>query len=115
GAVGCIIYSDPADDGFRRGNTYPQGGWRNQWGVQRGSVMNMTIHPGGPLTPGHAATKDAKRLPISKSRVIKNIPVLPIAWADAKPLLAALGGPVAPGSWQGALPFTYHIGPGKTK
>ncbi|MGH8162448.1 MAG: transferrin receptor-like dimerization domain-containing protein [Gammaproteobacteria bacterium] len=115
GAIGCIIYSDPYDDGYRRGNTYPEGGWRDQWGAQRGSVMNMTIHPGGPLTPGYAATKNAKRLPISKSRVIKKIPVLPIAWADAKPLLAAIGGPVAPSGWQGALPFTYHIGPGPAK
>ncbi len=115
GAVGCIIYSDPYDDGYRRGNTYPEGGWRDRWGAQRGSVMNMTIHPGDPLTPGYAATKNAKRLPISKSRVIKKIPVLPIAWADAEPLLKALGGPVAPSSWQGALPITYHLGPGPAK
>lgn len=115
GALACIIYSDPEDDGYRRGETYPEGGWRDKWGVQRGSVMNMTIHPGGPLTPGYAATENAKRLPRSKSRVIKNIPVLPISWADAKPLLKALGGPVAPSRWQGALAFTYHIGPGPAK
>jgi N-acetylated-alpha-linked acidic dipeptidase len=115
GAVGCIIYSDPADDGYRRGNTYPEGGWRNRWGTQRGSVMNMTIYPGDPLTPGRPATKSAKRLSIQNSPVIKKIPVLPIAWADAKPLLKALGGPTVPANWQGALPFTYHFGPGKTK
>ncbi len=115
GAVGCIIYSDPYDDGYRRGNTYPQGGWRNQWGTQRGSVVNMTIYPGDPLTPGYASTKNAKRLSISKSPVIKKIPVLPIAWADAKPLLKALGGSSVPSAWQGALPFTYHFGPGPAK
>ncbi|MDN5864873.1 MAG: M28 family peptidase, partial [Gammaproteobacteria bacterium] len=115
GAVGCIIYSDPRDDGFRRGETYPGGGWRDEWSVQRGSVVNTTIYAGDPLTPGVAATENAKRLSIEASPVIKKIPVLPISWADAKPLLAALGGPVAPSAWQGALPITYHIGPGPAK
>jgi N-acetylated-alpha-linked acidic dipeptidase len=115
GAVGCIIYSDPKDDGYRVGDTYPKGSWRPPAGVQRGSVMNMTIHPGGPLTPGIGADKNAHRLPRDSSKVIKKIPVLPISYKDAKPLLAAMGGPVAPRSWQGALPVTYHIGPGPAK
>lgn len=110
GAVGCIIYSDPEDDGYRVGDTYPEGSWRPALGVQRGSVMNMTIHPGGPLTPGVGADEDAKRIPRNKSKVIKDIPILPISYKDAQPLLAALEGPVAPRSWQGALPITYHIG-----
>ncbi|HET6725713.1 MAG TPA: transferrin receptor-like dimerization domain-containing protein [Gammaproteobacteria bacterium] len=115
GAIGCILYSDPRDDGYRRGNVYPKGGWRDRWGVQRGSVENMTIYPGGPLTPGIGATADAKRLPRSKSPVIKKIPVLPISYADALPLLKALGGESVPDDWQGALPITYHFGPGPAK
>lgn len=110
GAVGCIIYSDPEDDGYRVGDTYPDGSWRPPLGVQRGSVMNMTVHPGGPLTPGVGADEDAERMPRHESEVIKDIPVLPISYQDAKPLLAALEGPIAPRSWQGALPITYHIG-----
>ncbi|HET7674537.1 MAG TPA: PA domain-containing protein, partial [Gammaproteobacteria bacterium] len=115
GAIGCIIYSDPRDDGFRRGNAFPKGGWRDEWGVQRGSVENMTIYPGDPLTPGVGATANAKRMARSESPVIKKIPVLPISYADALPLLKALGGPVVPDDWQGALPITYHFGPGPAK
>ncbi len=115
GAVGCIIYSDPKDDGYRQGDTYPKGSWRPPLGVQRGSVMNMTIHPGGPLTPGVGATKNAHRISRDSSKVIKKIPVLPISYEDAKPLLAAMNGPVAPNSWQGALPITYHLGAGPAK
>ena len=112
GASGCIIYSDPYDDGYFRGDVYPKGGWRPSEGVQRGSVLDMTVYPGDPLTPGVGATKDAKRLEVSQARTILKIPVLPISYADAQPLLAALGGPVAPKSWRGALPLTYHLGPG---
>ncbi len=108
GAVGCIIYSDPHDDGYRRGNVFPKGGWRDRWSVQRGSVM-MT--DGDPLTPGHASVPGARRIPRQDAIGIKKIPVLPISYADASPLLKALGGRVAPPGWQGALPFTYHIGP----
>jgi N-acetylated-alpha-linked acidic dipeptidase len=115
GAVGCIIYSDPKDDGYRRGDTYPEGSWRPPAGVQRGSVMNMTIHPGGPLTPDVGAVPNAHRIPRDSSKVLKKIPVLPISYKDAKPLLKAMGGPVAPRSWQGALPVTYHMGPGPAK
>jgi N-acetylated-alpha-linked acidic dipeptidase len=115
GAVGCIIYSDPKDDGYARGDVYPQGPWRPKDGVQRGSVMDMPLYPGDPLTPGVGATKDAKRLPVSEAPTITKIPVLPISYGDAQPLLAALRGPVAPAEWRGGLGITYHIGPGPAK
>jgi N-acetylated-alpha-linked acidic dipeptidase len=112
GALGCIIYSDPQNDGYTPGDVYPQGGWRPPEGVQRGSVQDMTLYSGDPLTPGVGATKGAKRLPLEKARTILKIPVLPISYADAQPLLAALQGPVVPPAWRGALPITYHFGPG---
>lgn len=115
GAIGCIIYSDPRDDGYGAGDAYPKGAFRPADGVQRGSVMDMPIYPGDPLTPGVAATKDAKRLPIAEARTILKIPVLPMSYADAQPLLAALAGPVVPGTWRGSLPLTYHFGPGPAK
>lgn len=115
GAVGCIIYSDPHDDGYAQGDVYPRGGTRPPEGVQRGSVEDMTLYAGDPLTPGVGATKDAHRLPISAAKTILKIPVLPISYADAQPLLAALRGPVAPPGWRGSLPLTYHIGPGPAK
>ena len=115
GAIGCIIYSDPADDGYFQGDVYPKGAFRNEHGVQRGSVMDMPIYPGDPLTPGMGATKEAKRSDRLQAPSLLKIPVLPISYHDAAPLLEALEGPVAPGSWRGGLPFTYHIGPGKTK
>ncbi len=111
GAIGCIIYSDPKGDGFYKGDDYPSGGWRPRDGVQRGSVMD-TDYPGDPLTPGVAATAQAKRLSIKEAKTITKIPVLPISYADALPLLSALKGPVAPDAWRGALAITYHIGPG---
>jgi N-acetylated-alpha-linked acidic dipeptidase len=114
GAIGCIIYSDPRGDGYFQGDEYPRGGWRPSEGVQRGSVMD-TDYPGDPLTPGVGATIDAKRLPISEAKTITKIPVLPISWADAQPLLKALDGPVAPNEWRGALGQTYHIGPGPAR
>jgi N-acetylated-alpha-linked acidic dipeptidase len=115
GAIGCIIYSDPADDGYAIGDTYPSGGYRPKDGVQRGSVMDMPVYPGDPLTPDVGATKDAKRLDIKDAVTIMKIPVLPISWEDALPLLEALKGEVAPGGWRGALPITYHIGPSVDK
>ena len=111
GAIGCIIYSDPRNDGFFHGDDYPNGGWRPKEGVQRGSVMD-TDYPGDPLTPEIGATKDAKRLEIKDAKTITRIPVLPISYADAQPLLEALRGPVAPEAWRGGLPITYHVGPG---
>ena len=114
GAIGCIIYSDPKDDGYFRGDDYPKGGWRPRDGVQRGSVMD-TDYPGDPLTPGVGATADAKRLDIKDAKTITKIPVLPISYGDALPLLSALQGQVAPEAWRGALPITYHVGPGPAK
>jgi N-acetylated-alpha-linked acidic dipeptidase len=115
GAVGCLIYSDPREDGYTHGDVYPQGPWRPRDGVQRGSVMDMPLYPGDPLTPGVGATKNAKRLPVSEAPTITKIPVLPISYGDAQPLLAALGGRVAPLDWRGGLGITYHIGPGPAK
>ena len=115
GAIGCIIYSDPADDGFFQGDVYPKGAFRNDYGVQRGSVIDMSAYPGDPLTPGTGATKDARRLDRLHAPSLLKIPVLPISYHDAAPLLEALDGPVAPAGWHGGLAFAYHIGPGKAK
>ncbi len=115
GAIGCLIYSDPQDDGYVRGDVYPKGAFKNKTGVQRGSVMDMPTYPGDVLTPGYGATKDAKRLDRKDAPTITKIPVLPISYEDAQPLLEALDGQVAPTSWKGGLPITYHIGPGPAK
>jgi N-acetylated-alpha-linked acidic dipeptidase len=115
GAVGCLIYSDPHEDGFVQGETFPKGAWRPKDGVQRGSVADMPFYPGDPLTPGVGATKDAKRLKIEDAATITKIPVLPISYADAQPLLEALTGRVAPPEWRGGLGITYHVGPGAAK
>ena len=112
GAVGCLIYSDPRDDGYGAGDAYPKGGYRPKDAVQRGSVQDLTQYSGDPLTPGVGAVPGAKRLAIKDATTILKIPVLPISYADAQPLLAALGGRVAPPSWRGGLPLTYHVGPG---
>jgi len=114
GAVGCVIYSDPEGDGYFKGDDYPSGGWRPREGVQRGSVMD-TDYPGDPLTPGIGATADAKRLSIQEAKTIIKIPVLPVSYGDALPLLSALKGPIAPDDWRGALALTYHVGPGPAK
>ncbi len=113
GAVGCIIYSDPRNDGYFQGDVYPKGAWRSEHGVQRGSVMDMPLYPGDPLTKGIGATKDAKRVAIKDAETLTKIPVLPISYADALPLIKNLDGAVVPESWRGALPVTYHFG-GKT-
>lgn len=115
GAIGCIIYSDPKDDGYFQGDVYPKGPFRPAMGAQRGSVMDMPIYPGDPLTPGIGATKDAKRLDRKDATNLLKIPVIPISYADALPLLESLEGPVVPDAWKGALPITYHAGPSKNK
>ncbi|MDQ2980633.1 MAG: M28 family peptidase, partial [Acidobacteriota bacterium] len=112
GAIGCLIYSDPRDDGFFEGEVYPAGAWRPEQGVQRGSVADMPQFPGDPLTPGIGATREARRLNRKDAPTLTKIPVLPISYADARPLLAALGGPVAPTEWRGSLGQTYRVGPG---
>jgi N-acetylated-alpha-linked acidic dipeptidase len=115
GALGCIIYSDPRDDGYFQGDVYAEGAWRPGAGVQRGSVMDMPIHPGDPLTPGWGAEPGGRRLDRAESRTLLKIPVLPISYDDVLPLLRNLKGAVAPESWRGALPVTYHVGPGPAK
>src|ERR1017187_1296953 len=115
GAVGCIIYSDPHEDGYYKGDVYPKGAYRPAGGAQRGSVLDIAQFPGDPLSPGFASVPGVKRLPLSEARTLMKIPVLPISYEDARPLLENLGGPVAPELWRGALPLTYHIGPGGAK
>jgi N-acetylated-alpha-linked acidic dipeptidase len=112
GAVGCIIFSDPRDDGYSAEVPYPDGPARPPQGIQRGSVADMVLFPGDPLTPGVGATKDAKRLSIAEAPTILKIPAVPISYADAQALLKSLGGPIAPGGWRGGLPITYRVGPG---
>ncbi len=115
GAAGVIIYSDPSDDGWSRGDKYPAGPWRPDTGVQRGSVGYMFEFPGDPTTPGVASTADAQRIPPEKSAQMAKIPVTPISYHDAWPILQHLAGPDSPREWQGALPFTYHVGPGPAR
>jgi len=116
GAIGCLIYSEPQDDGYTRDVVFPQGPMRNPDGVQRGSVMDFaSASPGDPLTPGVGATADAKRLSLKEAKSLSKIPVLPISYGDAQPLLAALKGPMAPDEWRGTLPIPYHVGPGPAK
>lgn len=115
GAVGCLIYSDPDDDGYHAGDVYPKGPMRPRDGVQRGSVLDMPLYAGDPLTPGIGATEGATRLTRDQAQTITKIPVLPISYGDAQPLLEALDGIVAPRAWQGGLPITYHIGAGAAK
>ena len=116
GALGCLIYSDPADDGYSQGEVFPEGADGPRDGVQRGSVMDFSSSStGDPLTPGVGATADAKRLPLKDAPSIQKIPVLPISYGNAQPLLEAMKGPMAPGEWRGALPIPYHVGPGRQK
>jgi len=115
GAIGCLIYSDPRDDGYAGGDVFPNGPMRPAQGVQRGSVADMPTYPGDPLTPGVGATKSVKRLSVAEAPTITKIPVLPISYGDAQPLLAALGGPLAPNAWRGGLPVTYRLGVGPAR
>jgi len=115
GAVGCLIYSDPKDDGYWVNDVFPQGPTRPKDGVQRGSVVDMPLYPGDPLTPGVGAVPGAKRLPLDQAATLVKIPVLPISYADAQPLLSALRGPLAPAEWRGGLPITYHVGSGPAR
>jgi len=115
GAIGCIIYSDPKDDGYAQGDVFPAGPMRNENGVQRGSVLDMPTYPGDPLTPGVGAKGKVNRLAIKDAPTITKIPVLPISYGDAKPLLAALTGPMAPESFRGGLAIPYRLGPGPAR
>ena len=115
GAIGLILYSDPADDGYMKGDVYPRGPWRSSDAIQRGTVKYIFQRAGDPLTPGWASTKGAYRIPITEATDLPQIPVAPLAYRDAEPLLKALAGPNVPKGWQGGLPFAYHIGPGLAK
>ena len=115
GAIGALIYSDPADDGYGQGDPYPRGPFKHETGVQRGSVMDLPLRPGDILTPYAGAKEGTPRLPLEEVETLTPIPVLPISYADATPLLKALGGEVAPTSWFGQLPFAYHLGPGPAR
>ncbi len=118
GAAGVIIYSDPIDDGYFKGDKYPDGPWRPDSGVQRGSILYMFKYPGDPTTPGIAATAalpDSQRTPPEKAANMPHIPTTPLCYADARPILENLGGPLTPRPWQGALPFAYHLGPGPVR
>ena len=114
GATACLIYSDPHEDGYFEGDVFPKGPMRPQEGVQRGSVLDMTLYPGDPLSPGWASESGSKRLPISEAKTLMRIPVLPISYEDAQPIFAQLTGPVVPRDWRGSLPLTYHAGPGSS-
>ncbi len=112
GAVGCIVYSDPADDGYGAGDAYPKGAFRPERGLQRGSIQDLPVRPGDPLTPDYGSVEGAPRIARADAETILKIPAVPISWGDAQVFLRALGGPVAPKSWRGALPITYHVGGG---
>jgi len=115
GAIGLIIYSDPMDDGYMKGDVYPRGPWRPEGAVQRGSIYYMFEYPGDPLTPGYPATKEAKRIAPEQAKSLPRIPTMPISYKIAKEILENLSGPNVPEGWQGGLPFAYHIGPGPAK
>jgi N-acetylated-alpha-linked acidic dipeptidase len=115
GAVACLIYSDPHEDGYFEGDVFPKGPMRPAEGVQRGSVLDMPLYPGDPLSPGWASEKGSKRLSLAEAKSLMKIPVLPISYEDAQPILEQLTGPLSPRDWRGALPFTYHVGPGATR
>jgi N-acetylated-alpha-linked acidic dipeptidase len=115
GAVACLIYSDPHEDGYFHGDIYPKGPMRPPFGVQRGSVMDMPVYPGDPLTPGVGATANARRLPMNEVKTLTRIPVMPISYEDAEPLLKNLAGDVVPDAWRGSMPLPYHVGPGPAK
>ena len=115
GLKALIIYSDPADDGYRKGLTYPDGPWGPESHIQRGSITYDFIVPGDPLTPGWASVEGARRIPVEEARSVPDMITVPLSYRDARPLLESLGGPVAPQAWQGALPFTYRVGPGAAR
>ncbi len=115
GAIGCLIYSDPRDDGYFRDAVYPEGPMRPADGVQRGSVMDMPVYPGDPQTPGVGAVPGVKLIPLDQVQTITKIPVMPISYADATPFLKALNGETVPLDWHGGLPIAYHTGPSTLK
>jgi N-acetylated-alpha-linked acidic dipeptidase len=115
GAIACLIYSDPHEDGYFEGEVYPNGPMRPQDGVQRGSVLDMPLYPGDPLSPGWPSENGSRRLPLAEAKSLPSIPVLPLSYGDAQPILEQLTGPLVPREWRGALAITYHAGPGPTR
>jgi N-acetylated-alpha-linked acidic dipeptidase len=115
GVKALIIYSDPMEDGYRKGEVYPHGPWGSESHIQRGAITYDFIVPGDPLTPGWASVEGARRIDRAEARSVPGIIAVPLSWRDARPILEALAGPVAPHSWQGGLPITYHVGPGPAK
>ena len=115
GAVGVLLYSEPDDDGYRKGDVYPKGPYRPRTGVQRGSIMFISHLVGDPLTPGWAATKGARRLRREECAWLPKIPCMPISWGNAHRIFAAMGGHNVSTAWQGGCPTTYHTGPGPVK
>ena len=114
-AAGLIIYSDPEDDGYMKGDIYPYGPMRPEQAIQRGSLLYIFRYPGDPLTPGYAASKSARRLKPEEATSLTNVPTLPISYGEAEKILKCLAGPEVPDDWQGGLPFRYHVGPGPAK
>ncbi|GAB4355827.1 MAG: transferrin receptor-like dimerization domain-containing protein [Bryobacter sp.] len=112
GAIGCIVYSDPRDDGYWHGFVYPKGPFRPRTGVQRGSVMDLPLHPGDPLTPGKPSIPGTPRLKLEQAATLTKIPVMPVSWEDAKLIIDQMNGPMAPPDWRGSVPSPYHLGPG---
>jgi N-acetylated-alpha-linked acidic dipeptidase len=110
GAAAILIYSDPAEDGFKKGKVFPDGPWGPESHIQRGAITYDFMVPGDPLTPGWASVPGAKRIPLAQAASVPKIMALPLSYQDATPLLKNLGGPVAPADWQGGLPFEYHLG-----
>ena len=112
GAVGVIVYSDPEDDGYVRGDVYPEGKWRPWTGIQRGSYLDVPIYPGDPLTPFKPSIPGVDRIAMQDALTIQKIPVQPISYGEALKLLRHIKGPNVPAEWQGGLPLAYHVGPG---
>ena len=110
GAAAILIYSDPAEDGYKKGKVFPDGPWGPEDHIQHGAITYDFMVPGDPLTPGWASVPGAKRIPVDQAVSLPKIMALPLSWHDAKPLLENMGGPVAPDDWQGGLPFKYHLG-----
>jgi N-acetylated-alpha-linked acidic dipeptidase len=115
GAIGCLIYSDPHEDGYFDADVFPKGPMRPPDGVQRGSVLDITLYPGDPLSPGWSSEAGSRRLPLQDAKTLMKIPVMPLSYADAQPILEQLAGPVVPVEWRGSLPLTYHAGPGNAR
>jgi len=115
GAAAILIYSDPAEDGYKKGKVDPDGPWGPEYHIQRGAITYDFMVPGDPLTPGWASVPGAKRIAIEDATSVPKIMALPLSWHDAEPLLENMDGPLAPADWQGGLPIQYHLGGERVK